>query len=572
MDSAERFARLFRGFTARFGRYDISDAFNSGEKVSGRARTVDEKISLKNYRDHLAGQTGIGVIPLREDNRVNFAAIDIDVYKQEEKKNRNLTHEDVALALSDTPLIVTRSKSGGIHIWLFSRESVCARLATDYLQAQAYILGVSGTEVFPKQTERAASSDVGNWINLPYFGETRKAIIPNKVNGVYEFIEADLEQFLDIAEMASEVVTDDWLIENTRIPSSQRNSTETTKMWFDGPPCLQSLVVGHPERVEVIERKFKRGEITEDQYKKQLAFTKPQLTAGARDHVFLNVAHYLRRRMNEHNQDAALSEEEVAKLEKELIKVHTQWTVVSGDPDKERDLTRLARQAGKGKWGYSCTKEPLKSFCNRKLCMRRKFGVGTVQNDETAITGFTIVMSSERQYFLTVNDKRVHIPDARTLYNQNMFAQEILNQTDRMWRTMQDAKYRDMIDALLADADKIDPPPDSDTFSIGLNALNDFVHDRKIAKGQNDAALHQGRVIWSEDETTAIFRLDQFIAYLRSRGVTWTPNYTGKMLKNDYGVLTRGNTEIGGRQVRPYEVNLQNLRDLVKKHGMKADG
>lgn len=572
MNNGERFAQLFRGFTARYGRYDITDASKPEEKVAGRARTVDEQISPKNYEEHVAGRVGIGVIPLREDNRVNFAAIDIDVYKQEEKKKRNLTHADVALALFETPLIVTRSKSGGIHVWLFSREGVSARLATDYLQSQAYKLGVAGTEVFPKQTERAADNDVGNWINLPYFGDTRKAVIPNKVKGVYEFIDAELDQFLAIAETASESVTDDWLIDNTKIPPSQRGSTESTEMWFDGPPCLQSLIVGHPERVEVIERKFKRGEITEDQYKKQIAFTKPQLTDGARDHTFLNVGHYLRRRMNEHDQDAALSQEDVRELEKELIKVHTRWTEVSGDPDKERDLGRLARQAGKGKWGYACTQEPLKSFCNRRLCMKRKFGVGTVQNDETAIAGFTIVKSSERQYFMTVNDKRVHIPDAKTLHNQHMFAQEILNQTDRMWRTMQDPKYRDMMDALLANADEIDPPPDADTFSIGLNALTDFVHDRKIAKGQNDAALHQGRVIWSEDEVTAIFRLDQFMAYLRSRGVTWTPNYTGKMLKNDYGVLTRGNTDIGGRQVRPYEVNIQHLRDLVKQHGMKSDG
>lgn len=570
MSNAERFARLFAGFTARYGRYDMSGAKAPEEKVAGRARTVDEEIQSSDYAAHVNGEVGIGVIPLKTDNRVNFAAIDIDVYKQEDQRARSLTHSDVALTLSDTPLIVTKSKSGGIHVWLFSKEGVSARLATDYMNSQAARLGVAGCEVFPKQTERHSDDDVGNWINLPYFGNTRTAVIPNKVGTVYEFPEISLDLFLDIAEGAAATVTDDWLIDNTNPGEwEQRGKQTETPMFKDGPPCLQALCAGFPEKRDLIQKKFDRGEITEDQYHKQLAFTSPQLVEGARDNTFFNVALYLRRRMNEQDPDGSV---EADQLLADLREAHTIWGLrrFGDDFDGKRNgiaeaLPRLAAQAAKNKWGYSCTKEPLKGFCNRRLCLKRAFGIGTVQNDETAITGFTIVESEDRQYYMTIGDKRIHVPDAQTLFSQSLFAQIVLNQTDRMWRTMQDAKYKEMMDSLLQKADRIQPPPDSDRRSMLLNSLAEFISSKAIPKGKNDSSIHSGRVIMSEDELEATFKFDQFMTFLKSRGFSWTPGIVAKMLTDDLKVQARGNTHIGNKQVRPYVVNMTMLERMLSE-------
>ena len=38
-------------------------------------------------------------------------------------------------------------------------------------------LGFAGTEIFPKQTKLIGADDVGSWLNLPYFGETRYAFL-----------------------------------------------------------------------------------------------------------------------------------------------------------------------------------------------------------------------------------------------------------------------------------------------------------------------------------------------------------------------------------------------------------
>lgn len=578
-NNGERFARLFRGYTARYGRYDLAGKKSEKGKEEGQARTVDQEITEADYTDHVLGNVGIGVIPLREDNLVNFAAIDVDVYNDEEKKKRKLTHEDVALALMETPLIVTQSKSMGVHVWMFSKEGVSARLASDYLNAQAAKLGCAGTEVFPKQTERVSDEDIGNWINLPYFGGTRVAVVPSKQGSVTEYIQPTLEQFLDIAEGAAEKVTDDFLIENTKLEPSQREGGESTKQWFDGPPCLQALIAGHPEKRAAINKKFERGEITEDQRDKQLAFTYPQLSEGARDNTFFNVGIYLRRRMNEHDTDAALDKEAQAQLRKDLEDAHNTWGQRLfgddwSDPDFkkrngiESDLPRIAKQAGKGKWGYKCTQEPLKGFCNRRLCLKRKFGVGTAINDQArTITGFTIVNTADKQYYMNVGDTRIHIPDVESLMNQAAFGKIILNETDRMWIPMQDVKYKEMMDGLLQNADVIEGPPDSDRVAVLFNALHEFVHEKRIDAGQSDAAIFSGRVLWTEDGLEAWFKFDQFTEFLRNKGVQLGNNKITDMLINQFGVRARGNTHVGGRQIRPYVVNLKHLEQLANGNG-----
>ena len=580
--NGKRFAALFRGYTERYGRYDITGDTAPEEKVAGRARTVDEHITENAYADHVAGKVGIGIIPLqgtpRQEGRVNFAAIDIDVYSQEDQSKRNLTHSDIALTLMETPLIVSRSKSGGIHVWLFSEKGVSAQLAIDYLNAQAAHLGVAGCEVFPKQTERHSEEDIGNWINLPYFGDTRHAVVPSKQGSTIEFIDLDLEQFLGIAEGSSKEVTDEWLRDNTVLPSSQRyGDDEEETLFYDGPPCLQRLIIGDPRKVEKLERDFmakKRDakfpneaakKRAESWLEKQKAALEPQNLENNRNNAFFGVAMYLHRRLSPHDPDAALDEDAGKKFDVMLDTVHGDWRVATGNTGISSELSTLKRQGRQGKWGYSCTKEPLKSFCDRRLCYKRKFGIGTGAKDAPfAITGFTIVTSEERQYYLTVGDKRIHIPDAQSLFSQSAFAQHVLNQTDRMWRTLQDAKYKELMDGLLSSADKISPPPDSDSLSIIRNSLYDFVHDMRQERGHNDLAFFQGRVLVAEDEMTAIFKLDQFENFLRGRGYTqFTTKMIAKRLVDDLNVTGRGNTQVAGRQVRPYEVNLANLELIM---------
>jgi len=338
------------------------------------------------------------------------------------------------------------------------------------------------------------------------------------------------------------------------------------------------LIIGDPRKIERLEQEFIRkkrdalfaSEAAEKRaeawLERQKAALLPQNIDNNRNNAFFGVAMYLHRRLSPHDPDARLEGKAATDLSDLMDQIHGDWRVSTGNSGISNELATLKRQGVQGKWGYACTKEPLKSYCDRRLCYKRKYGIGTGAKDSPfAISGFTIVESEERQYYMTVGEKRVHIPDAASLLSQATFSQHILNQTDRVWRNLQDAKYKEMMDGMLEDADRIAPPPESDSLSILTNCLFDFVHDNQIARGQNDAAFFQGRVIWADDEKTALFKLDQFIAFLRGRGHSdFTSPMVAKRLVQDLNVTGRKNTEVAGRQVRPYEVNLANLRMLLE--------
>ena len=570
MTKSERFARLFRGYTQRYGRYDISDEqIIGGKKVQGVAQTVSEELRIDSYITHLKGEVGIGVIPLTHDNLVHFAAIDIDLYKREDQQLKKLTHEDVALLLFETPLVVTKSKSSGIHVWLFSEKGVPAQLAVDYLKTKSSELGASGSEIFPKQTKRLSKDDVGNWINLPYFGKKRLCVFPvyNEDTKKYTYIDLKTTEFLDVAEGCAKKVTTEWLEDQNKLPVSQRGNSSKSELWFDGPPCLQKLIAGEPHKEKAIHARFNKGEITNDQYRKQLAAIKPQLEDGGRNNAFLNVGIYLRRRLNEHDPDAVLDREGTASLIDEIETVHGNWRVETGNSGIKSEIRLIGRQAAKGKWGYSCSKEPLQSNCDRRLCLKRKFGIGTAINDVAQdITGFTIINTKEKQYYMNIGDYRVYVPNTSALLSQARFMEIVVNATNRMWKKMQESQYSDLMDKLLKDADIIEGPADSDHESIILDALVEFIHSKKQQRGKNDNAFFTGRVIISKDGKEAWLKLSQFVDFLRSRGYRkeqYENRSVAYTLRHVFNFRSKSTT-VANKSTKVYIVDLEALDNMVE--------
>ena len=86
---AEDFHSLFSGLDRAYGRYDV-DSDQSGVKQSGTARTIPEKLTTKQWELHLSGTQGLGVVPIRDDAKVLWAAIDIDEYVVDIANNEGL--------------------------------------------------------------------------------------------------------------------------------------------------------------------------------------------------------------------------------------------------------------------------------------------------------------------------------------------------------------------------------------------------------------------------------------------------------------------------------------------------
>lgn len=216
---SKKFMGLFGGLERAYGTYEITSSRQRDAKQTGKVRSIHKPVTSTLWEKHLSGEQGIGIVPIRDDSTVVFGAIDIDVYK-------GLDHAAMAKKIEDLelPLVPTKSKSGGLHCWCFTSEAVPAGLMQSQLREMASVLGYGKSEIFPKQSEVLPErGDIGNWINMPYFGDTRKGI---QISGDA----MSPEQFLEVAE-----------IKKLSLQELEAFSVDTGEAFDDGPPCLQIL-------------------------------------------------------------------------------------------------------------------------------------------------------------------------------------------------------------------------------------------------------------------------------------------------------------------------------------------
>src|SRR5580700_9148604 len=109
-----RFAELFAGLTSRYFTYRLDGTTRENGKRDGRGDAIQEPITADVWREHLTGGQSLGVIPLMDDGQsVVFGVIDVDVYGD------GLPAQFEKVVTSNLPLVPCRSKSGGLHVYLF---------------------------------------------------------------------------------------------------------------------------------------------------------------------------------------------------------------------------------------------------------------------------------------------------------------------------------------------------------------------------------------------------------------------------------------------------------------------
>jgi hypothetical protein len=229
--NAAEFMELFAGYTRAHGIYNLTGNERPDDegKIKGKAATVAREVTVELVSDHLVGKQGLGIIPINENNKVRFAAIDIDIYKGFDIELLNKTIQETKL-----PLVTCRTKSGGAHLFIFLREWTDAEFVYKRMREFASFLGYGDMEIFPKNTKILAErGDMGSWINLPYsnapktlrFGYDAKS----KPLALEPFIKYALSRSVSENDLAA---IDLSIVE--RLPG--------------GPPCLQHLTTkGFPK-------------------------------------------------------------------------------------------------------------------------------------------------------------------------------------------------------------------------------------------------------------------------------------------------------------------------------------
>lgn len=139
------------------------------------------------WNQHLAGKSGIGILPPDANNRVIFGVADVDDYQ--------INHMEIAGKLDAMclPLVPCLSKSGGLHLYLFAVEPVEPEVMSRALVALAARLGFR-----PKSAGGTADIITTANVWMPFFGGDGSSRSGIKKTGA----RMTVAEFVQIAEAA----------------------------------------------------------------------------------------------------------------------------------------------------------------------------------------------------------------------------------------------------------------------------------------------------------------------------------------------------------------------------------
>ena len=423
----EKFKSIFTGLDRAHGVFEKSNEPQEGYKVEAQMKTVHEPPTLEKFSNHLKGEyPAMGIVPIDDNNQCLFGAIDIDVYP--------LDHKKLIKKISDKkfPLVTCLSKSGGAHLYIFLKQKVFAKELQTKLSEITTALGYPSAEIFPKQVklfqrEGEEKRDTGSWINLPYHGRNRYAL---KTNGTA----ASLEEFINLYE--KNVVE-----ELKKIKTDFKN--EIIK---DGPPCLQIL-------------------------------TQDGIQEGGRNNALFNVGVYYRK-CDPDNY-------------KTLIEGYNRQYIEP--PLKSDEVLVVIKQVsqsdsnGAPRYSYRCTQPPIESLCNKRLCKKRKYGVGGENDREQPIySDLKVYKSDPPRYFLNVDEFRIELSSTEDLMTHKKVIQACIEQLNRGIPNMAMVEWNKTYTELLESISIYYPPEEVTKKGEFKELLEEFI-------------LHQGEALSFED-------------------------------------------------------------------------
>ena len=461
----EKFKKIFEGLKIAYGQYQKGDRDENG-KQKGKAFIVRGNVTDDLWEKHLNGEgPALGIIPITENNTCRWGCIDIDEYNFD---HRSLINNIRSLNL---PLVVCRSKSGGAHVFLFTKDFIPASQMQGALKKMAITLGYEGSEIFPKQVEILVErGDTGNFLNLPYHNQMKGLRYAIKDNGEA----ATMEEFFELYDKYAQEKVENVVIQKPKI----------IEAFEEGPPCLNKLA-------------------------------KDGFGEGARNNALFNIAVYFKQAKPDSWED-------------ELIKANIEYMKPPLGNTEVQMLIKSVNRKGYDK--YRCKDAPINSVCNSALCRMKKFGVGFGEEEMPILGNLTKYASKPPQWFLDVGESRIELKTEQ-LYNAGLFALACLDQANLIVPVPKPKDWKNHYLKSLIDngLQEIEPLESLDPMNQITSLLQDWTTNRQSARTMDDIF---NKLPFTDDAREfTYFRMEDFYNYCKKNNWEMDKIKTGNLLK-----------------------------------------
>lgn len=457
----QEFMDYFSGSQYHYGEAVYTDEYKDGKRVAICKTIAQKLLTIEEYKAHLKGEKGLGIIPINQDNKCKFGVIDVDIYGVD----YNMYID--AIEKKGFPLIPFRSKSGGLHLYLFLKDFEPAKDVVQVLKQMAFLLSIESlvkkqknemVEIFPKQTKLAIGQS-GNWINLPYFNneESTQKLIYNK---------KDLS-------LSDALV----MIKKRRTTIEAVNTFMNDLEYRDAPPCLQLVNI--------------------------LNFT--DANSGRNNYLF-SFGVYLKKK------DESFFEQQLMEINNSML-----------EPLSQKEVTdTIIKSLLKKDYIYKCNTSPCQDFCNKKVCMTRDFGIGKSEGYFSTIEcGQLVQYKTETPYYewqiksqSSKEFKVIRFRSEDEIIKQDVFLRLCMRELLELPSKLKQTEWFKHVNQHLKEAKIIEVDKEDDTSSSVMlrGHIIDFLTGRFMADTKDQ--IINKRVYYNKETEEYWFRVKDMTDYL----------------------------------------------------------
>jgi hypothetical protein len=544
----KEFGEIFSGLKRNFG-IAYLDEFtidsNTGKKKPKRYGWSFREITDKDYSDHIKGKTSIGIQPCDDEGMVSFGAIDIDDKEHSYSNFPYKKYLDI-IKSNNLPLIPVKSKSGGLHLYLFLKEKVKAVFLRNFLDNLLFILKLKpSTEIYPKQTELGYDEEKKEWsngqyINLPYFNGSERVAIN------YDGTPFTLEQFIKVVNHNKKTKEE---LEEFSLALVKTVLQGGPDEFNDGPPCLQIMA----------------KEPLDDN----------------RDRWLYNYMVFAKKKYPDNWQSVLKAAPQKYFIKDSNGVVLDDWGSEKKILDKIKSATRNSTK------GYTCTQEPIVNFCMKSECLKRKYGVGSDRKRMfPPLSNLVKINYPEPEYTFNVElpdskgIKQVRAKDIKQIKDQEELRSLIMKTANIYVAKVKGDDFENVIAKLLPPVEIHQPPKGTTPDELLHEYLEEYLNG---PKAKSYASFKSGAVLI--EEGYAYFKFTNFYNTLKNKEWKENKSRTAQRIKERYqaefGIKKRfpklNNETTNYEAVETVKINLklegnEFIRDVAKTELVKMKG
>ena len=478
------YIEYFTGLQRSYGVCKVDDGYI--DEITGKKKWKHEwakiPITDKDYEDHIKGIRSIGIQPCTDEGLARFGAIDVDKYPIDRKFYLDVIQD------KSLPIIPVLSKSGGLHLYVFTTRLVKAKDIRNFLEELLFVFKLpQGTEIFPKQTQLKSSDGTvsnGNFINLPYNGDDRKALdVDGTLMPFQKFVETIKLNLVNPESFKK--------IKQDLVYKELKGGGEEFE---DGPPCLQKLT------------------------KEQMTFT------DGRDRFLYNYMVFAKKKYPD------TWKKMIVKAGRDYFKFDENWT--------DDHIKSKIKSWEKQKKGFTCSDPLLEPHCMKALCTKRKYGVlsGEKENYPTLSNLQKINLQPNPEWRVTVEKEggetvQLHLKNTYKLTLVSEFKNVLFEQALITAPTIKQDKFDQILKALSSPEDKveiIEPAEGTSPIDILKKLLEKHIYG---AQATNYMSFESGRPLVEGEFAWFVF--DKFFDKLKNEEWKYDAQKTSYMISHE---------------------------------------